>query len=179
MEFQESKTFSNLLKAYEGELKASTKYRIYGANAESEGYQNVGRIFEETSNNEKEHAEIWLRLIHNGEIPGTLENLEEAYSGERKEWQEMYREFSETAKEEGYDEIARLFDSVGYIEHHHDYRFERLAESLRKENVFCKDQNSIWICMNCGYVVKSVCAPKKCPVCGYPQGYFKLVCEDY
>lgn len=179
MDFKDSKTYRNLKKAYEGELLTCARYRIAGEQAKKENYQQISEIFYETSGNEQEHAEIWLRILNNGKKPETLENLCEAFKGETYEWTKMYREFAETAREEGYEDIARLFHGVGEIERHHDFRFRHLAENMENDRVFCKDCKTIWICMNCGNVYEGECAPLKCPICGFPKGYAKMNCENY
>lgn len=179
MEFKNSETYRNLQKAYEGELKACASYRIYARRAGREDYQQIAGIFEETSGNEQAHAEIWLRLLNGGKLPDTLENLDAACKGERYEWTKMYREFAATAEREGFQDIAKLFRKVAEIERHHDYRYERLADNIREEKVFCKENEVLWICLNCGNLYYGECAPEKCPVCGYPQGYAELNCENY
>ena len=179
MDFRKSRTYSNLQKALEGELMASTKYRIYGAKAAEEDYQQISEIFYETSGNEQEHAEIWMRLLNENNMPGTLENLKNACKGENYEWTRMYREFADTADQEGYHEIARLFRGVGDIERHHDYRFQQLRDNMELGRVFCQTGREVWICMNYGNLITGRCAPEKCPVCGYPQGFYKLNCENY
>lgn len=179
MNFKDSVTYQNLRKSYEGELMASTKYRIYGERARKENYQQIANIFDETSGNEQAHAKIWFRLLHEGEMPDTLENLLDSCKGERDEWTRMYREFAATAEKEGFQDIARLFREVAEIERHHDYRYEQLADNIKEGRVFCKDCEVLWICLNCGHLHYGTCAPEKCPVCGYPQGYAQLNCENY
>jgi rubrerythrin len=179
VDFNESQTFKNLNSALEGEKKASTTYRIYAQKAKDEDYMQIGEIFDETAGNEREHAEIWLKILNDGEVPDTLTNLQKAAAAENYEWTTMYKEFAKVAREEGYEDIATLFDSVGLIEKHHDYRFKRLAENMENGRVFCKDKESVWICMNCGNVYWGDCAPNICPVCAYPQGYYKINCENY
>lgn len=179
MEFQRSKTYANLMKAYEGELKASAKYHIYGKQAKKEGFEQISNIFQETSGNESEHAEIWLEFLDGNNERDTYHNLKDAASGEKHEWTSMYRGFAETAEKEGYSEIARLFRGVADIERHHDYRFEQLAENIRRDEVFCKRTEVVWICLNCGNIYHGKCAPENCPVCGYPRGYYELNCENY
>ncbi|MEG1947294.1 MAG: ferritin family protein [Lachnospiraceae bacterium] len=177
--WKDSQTYQNLKKAYEGELKASGKYRIYAQKAEKDGYRQIHDIFTETAGNEQEHAEIWLELLNSGSIPNTLENLREAYKGEKYEWTQMYQEFAKKAAEEGYYDISKLFHKVAEIEKHHDYRYERLAQNIMEESVFCKKRENAWICLNCGYIFYGSCAPDKCPVCGFLQGYYQLNCENY
>lgn len=179
MEFKESKTYKNLQKAYEGELKASTRYHIYGEKARDDGFEQIGDIFMETSHNEKEHAEIWLKLLNGGKIPSTLENLKEAAKGENYEWTTMYKQFADTAREEGFNKIADLFEGVARIENNHDGRFETLAWNIESDRVFCRENEAVWICTNCGNLTWAECAPKVCPVCGYPQGYYELYCEAF
>ena len=179
MDFKSSKTYENLQKNYKEESKTSTKYRIYGKKAKEDGYQQIGQIYDETSANEQEHAEIWFELIHESKEPTTYDNLVDAYQGEYYEWTQMYQEYADIAMQEGYVEIAQLFHGVARIEQHHDYRFEKLANNIQKGTVFCKDENEIWICMNCGNVYFGKCAPEICPVCGYLQGYYEINCENY
>lgn len=179
MEFKDSETFSNLQKAFDGEMKASTKYAIYSNKAREDGYEQIGDIFSETSKNEREHGEIWMKLLHCGEVPPTLDNLKDASGGEHYEWTTMYQGFARTARMEGYDEIADLFEGVAAIEHHHDYRFSELAKNIETEQVFCKRTEVLWVCLNCGNLFYGKCAPEECPVCGYPQAYYELNCENY
>ncbi len=179
MDFKSSKTFKNLQNALEGELKASTRYEIYSQKARDDGFEQIGNIFEETSHNEKEHAEIWLKIIDNGEIPYTLDNLKDAYGGETHEWTNMYPEYARTARAEGFNEVANLFERVANIERHHDFRFRELAKNIENGAVFCKRVENLWICLNCGNIVHGKCAPRKCPVCGYPQAYYELLEENF
>jgi rubrerythrin len=179
MEFKDSQTFINLNAALDGEKKASTTYRMYGEKARQENYIQIGEIFEETAGNECEHAEIWLKVLNDGEVPDTLTNLQNAADSENYEWTTMYKDYATVAREEGYDDIANLFEGVGLIEKHHDYRFKRLAQNIEDEKVFCKDNESVWICINCGNIYWGECAPNFCPVCVYPQGYYKINCENY
>jgi len=174
MDFQQSKTYNNLLTAYDWELGVSTKYSIFGDVARAEGFQQIGNIFDITSKNEKEHARIWLRRINNGQLPTTSENLSycaelENYSGNR-----MYRDFAMVAREEGYDDIAALFNGVGNIELNHQLRFQSWFEDVERNKVFCKDEVVLWVCMQCGNIMSGTCAPNPCPVCGFPQGYYRL-----
>lgn len=176
--FLESKTFKNLHTTLEGELKASAKYRIYGAKAREDGFEQIGNIFDETSHNEQEHAEVMMKILF-GEVPDTLENLKDASGGETHEFSTLYKQFAEDARAEGYPDIANIFDGIASIERHHDFRFDSLAENIQNGKVFCSNETTLWICLNCGYLASGVCAPEKCPVCGYPQAYFKLNCEDF
>ena len=179
MDFRDSKTYQNVLKTMEGEMKASATYAIYAAKARDDGYQQIGNIFDETSGNEREHAEIFMKLLNGGSVPDTLTNLKKAYSGENNEWTKMYLEFANQAREEGYEQIAKLYEGIIEIEKHHDFRFRTLAENIENNEVFCKDKPALWICLNCGALYWGICAPKKCPVCGYDQGYYELNCENY
>lgn len=179
MKFSESNTFKNILKTLDGELKASTKYEIYAMKAKEDGYEQIGNIFDETSGNEREHAEIMMKLIHNGEVPDTLTNLKDSISGENAEWTNLYKGFAEEARQEGYDAIGRLFDGIASIEEYHEFRYGELAKNLEQGTLFCKEEQVWWICLNCGYIYCGECAPKHCPVCGYPQGYFELYCRNY
>ncbi|WP_326907705.1 rubrerythrin family protein [Sedimentibacter sp. MB31-C6] len=179
VDFANSETYRNLQSAFQGELIASAKYQIYGTRARQDGYQQIGNIFDETARNEREHARIWLDQINSGQETTTYENLVEAYNLENYEWTEMYRQYAEKAREEGYEDIANLFEAVGLIERHHDFRFRQLAENIRTNRVFCKNNISVWICIICGNLVWNECAPERCPVCGYPQSYYELNCENY
>jgi rubrerythrin len=177
--FIESNTYRNLLAAFNGEATASTKYAIYGMKAKEDGFEQIGNIYEETSRNEREHAEIWFKLLHGGVIPTTLDNLKDSFGGENYEWTNMYMGYAEEAKKEGYSEIARLFEGVAAIERHHDARFRKLAQNIMYDKVFCKGTPVLWVCLNCGNLFYGECAPDPCPVCGYPQGYYQLNCENY
>jgi len=177
--FKQSKTYQNLQDAFTGETSASGKYAIFSLKAKEDGYEQIGNIFAETSGNEREHAEIWLKLMEGGEVPSTLDNLKTAYGGENYEWTSMYVGYAEEAEREGFPEIARLFEGVANIERHHDARFRKLAQNIMNEQVFCKRSNTIWVCINCGNLYYGECAPDPCPVCDYPQGYYQVNCENY
>lgn len=177
--FIESKTYKNLQEAFKGETSASGKYALYARKAEEDGYIQIANIFDETSRNEREHAELWMKLMYGGEVPSTLENLKEAYSGEGYEFTTMYPRFAEEAIREGYPEIAELFLGVAAIERHHNARFRKLAKNIMDDTVFCKGTKIVWICLNCGNLYYGECAPEICPVCGYPQGYYQVNCENY
>lgn len=178
MDLKDSKTFENLQKALERELKASTKYVIYSLKARAAGYEQLANIFDITSGNEKEHAEIWMKVMGGGELPDSIETLSDAIREESYEWNTMYPEFSRVAKEEGFTSIAKLFEQIGNIERHHDYRFERLRDNMEEGTVFCKQSERVWICLNCGNISWGECAPEICPVCEYPQGYYELFSEN-
>lgn len=179
MDFEQSQTYANLKKAFQGETGACGKYAVYARKAWEEGYRQIGNIFEETSRNEREHAEIWLKCMNGGEVPSTLENLKDAASGESYEWKTMYRDFAETARQEGYFDIADLFEGVRAIEHSHDARYQKLIKNMETRTVFFKPREVLWICLNCGNLVWDTCAPEVCPVCSYPRGYYQLHCENY
>lgn len=173
-----SKTLENLEAAFAGESGARNKYTYYASKAKKEGYNQIADFFLETANNEKEHAKMWFKLIHDG-IGTTEENLKDAAEGENYEWTEMYKEFAEVAKEEGFDDVARSFEAVAKIEKGHEERYNALLENVKNEKVFAKDEEEVWECGNCGYRVKGKNAPKVCPVCKHPQSYFFVVKKNY
>ena len=179
MELKGSKTEQNLMAAFAGESQARNKYTYYASKAKKEGFEQIAAIFEETAGNEKEHAKLWFKLLHGGDIPSTLENLEDAANGENYEWTDMYKEFAETAKEEGFDHIAFLFEGVAKIEKEHEDRYRALIDNVKNEMVFSKPAENMWICRNCGHVHFGASAPKVCPVCSHPQSYFELRCQNY
>ena len=179
MELKGTKTEKNLYAAFAGESQARCKYTYFASVAKKEGYEQIAAIFEETANNEKEHAKIWFKLLNGGDIPGTADNLLDAASGENYEWTEMYAEFAKTAKEEGFDRIAYLFEAVGKIEKHHEERYRKLLENVKDGLVFSRDGECIWQCSNCGHVHIGKKAPAMCPVCAHPQAYFELKAENY
>ena len=179
MELKGSRTEANLMAAFAGESQARNKYTYYASKAKKDGYEQIAAIFEETANNEKEHAKIWFKQLHGGEVPDTLTNLKDAAEGENYEWTDMYKEFAEVAKEEGFDQIARLFEMVAEIERHHEERFLRLAENVENDTVFHKDEETIWICRNCGHVYYGKDALKVCPVCNHKESYMELKANNY
>ena len=179
MELKGSKTEANLRTAFAGESQARNKYTYYASKAKKEGYVQIAKLFEETAANEKEHAKIWFKLLNGGDVPGTADNLLDAASGENYEWTEMYAEFAKTAKEEGCDRIAYLFEAVGKIEKHHEERYRKLLENVKDGLVFSRDGECIWQCSNCGHVHIGKKAPAMCPVCAHPQAYFELKAENY
>ena len=178
MELKGSKTEQNLLSAFAGESQARNKYTYYASKARKEGYNQIASIFEETANNEKEHAKIWFKLLHDG-MPSTTENLKDAADGENYEWTDMYAKFAKEAKEEGFDKIAYLFEAVGKIEKEHEERYRKLLENLENGSVFEKDGEVYWICQNFGHIHKGKSPPKVCPVCAHPQSYFEVRAENY
>ena len=179
MELKGSKTEKNLMAAFAGESQAINKYTYFASKAKKDGYEQIASIFEETANNEKEHAKIWFKLLNGGDISDTKENLEAAASGENYEWTEMYKEFAETAKEEGFEKIAYLFEEVAKIEKEHEKRYMTLLGNINDDMVFKKGEETVWICRNCGHVYVGDEAPKVCPVCNHPQSYFEKKSENY
>ena len=179
MELNGSKTMNNLLAAFAGESQAHTKYLYYAAKARKNGFEQIAAIFEETANNEKEHAEIWFKLINGGKMPETLNNLTDAAAGENYEWTDMYAGFAQTAKEEGFDHIAYLFEHVAQIEKEHENRYRKLIENINDGLVFSRDGDRIWQCRNCGHIFIGKAAPDICPVCSHNRGYFQIKPENY
>lgn len=179
MELKGSKTEKNLMEAFAGESQARNKYTYYASKAKKDGYEQIAAIFEETANNEKEHAKLWFKELNGGVIPDTIVNLEDAASGENFEWTDMYKEFAEVAKEEGFDRIADLFEKVGEIEKHHEERYLKLLQNIKDERVFHKDGDKIWICRNCGYVYTGKDALEVCPVCKHPQSFMEQKADNY
>ena len=173
MELKGSKTEANLMTAFAGESQARNKYTYYASKARKEGFVQIANIFEETANNEKEHATFWFKLLHDGEVPTTDVNLLDAAEGENYEWTDMYAEFAKTAKEEGFDRIAFLFEAVGKIEKEHEERYRKLLENVKEGKVFNKEGKVAWICGNCGHIHFGEAAPEVCPVCSHPKAYFE------
>ena len=178
MEFKGSRTEANLATAFAGESQARNKYTYYASKAKKEGYEQIAKLFLETADNEKEHAKIWFKLLHDG-IPGTAENLADAAAGENYEWTDMYATFAKEAKEEGFDRIAWLFEAVGRIEKEHEERYRALLKNVEENKVFAKDGEMVWICSNCGHIHVGKSAPEVCPVCEHPKAYFQLVAKNY
>lgn len=179
LELKGSQTEKNLLAAFAGESQAYTKYTYYASKAKKDGYVQIGKLFEETASNEKEHAKIWFKLLNGGVIPETTENLKDAAAGENYEWTDMYREFAQQAREEGFTQIAELFDGVAAIERMHEERYRKLLSNIEGDCVFSKDGDVIWECANCGHIVIGKKAPEVCPVCHHPQAYFMVKAENY
>lgn len=173
-----SKTEKNLMEAFAGESMARNKYTYYASKAKKDGFVQIANLFEETANNEKEHAKIWFKLLHDG-IQDTAENLSDAAAGENYEWTDMYRRFAEDAREEGFDNIAALFEGVAAIEKEHEERYRKLLENVKEGIVFSKDGDRIWKCGNCGHIHIGPTAPGVCPVCNHPQAYFEIKAENY
>ena len=179
MELKGSKTEQNLMAAFAGESDARNKYTYYASKAKKDGYEQIAAIFEETANNEKEHAKLWFKLLHDGEIPDTNTNLMDAAAGENYEWTDMYQEFAKTAKEEGFNKIAFLFEEVAKIEKSHEERYKKLLKNITDEVVFSSDDDKIWICRNCGHIVIGKKAPEVCPVCNHPKSFFERKADNY
>jgi len=179
MELKGSKTEENLMKAFAGESQARNKYTYFASKAKKDGYEQIAAIFEETANNEKEHAKMWYKELHGGSVPSTIDNLKEAADGENYEWTDMYEEFAKTAEEEGFKSIALKFRQVAAIEKHHEERYRKLLKNIDDEVVFSRDDEKIWICRNCGHIVVGKKAPDVCPVCAHPQSYFEIKAENY
>ena len=174
-----SKTEANLWTAFAGESQARNKYTYFASKAKKEGFVQIAALFEETANNEKEHAKIWFKLLHGGEIGSTAENLLAAAEGENYEWTDMYAEFAKVARAEGFDDIATLFDGVAAIEKEHEERYRKLLANVKGDLVFSKDGDAVWQCSNCGHIVVGKKAPEVCPVCAHPQAYFQVRAENY
>ncbi len=179
MKLKGTKTEENLKEAFAGESKARNKYTYYSSKAKKDGFEQIAKIFEETANNEKEHAKIWFKLLNGGEIADTLQNLKDAVESENYEWTDMYVRFAKDAKEEGFDDIAFLFESVAQIEKMHEERYKILFNNVLNNEVFKKNTEKLWECGNCGYTVTAKEAPAKCPVCEHEQSYFMLKEKNY
>ena len=179
MELKGSRTEANLQAAFAGESQAHTKYQYYASKAKKEGYVQISNIFLETSKNEKEHAKLWFKYLHDGDVPDTITNLNDAADGENYEWTDMYDEFAKVAEEEGFKEIAAKFRMAGAIEKEHEERYRKLIGNVEGGLVFSRDGDRTWICSNCGHIVIGSKAPEICPVCAHPKAYFELRAENY
>ena len=178
-ELKGSKTLENLLYAFAGESMARNKYTYFASQARKDGYVQIAEIFEETAANEKEHAKMWFKLANGGKIDGTMENLAAAAAGENEEWTQMYAEFAKVAKEEGFNDIAFLFEGVARVEKEHEERYLTLLENVKEGKVFKAEEAVKWHCGNCGHVYEGEEAPQVCPVCAHPQSYFRIKAENY
>ena len=178
-ELKGTKTEQNLMTAFAGESQARNKYTYFASKAKKEGYVQIAKIFEETADNEKEHAKLWFKLLEGGSVKDTISNLKAAAEGENFEWTDMYDGFAKEAKEEGFDEIAALFEGVAAIEKEHEERYLKLLENVQNGFVFSKEGDAIWVCINCGHVHVGRTAPQICPVCSYPQAFFEVKAENY
>lgn len=174
-----TKTEANLQTAFAGESQARNKYTYYASKAKKEGYEQIAALFLETANNEKEHAEIWFKLLHGDSIPDTPTNLKDAAAGENYEWTDMYANMAKDAKEEGFDHIAFLFENVAKIEKHHEERYLKLLSNVEGGLVFSRDGDTMWQCSNCGHIVIGKKAPEICPVCSHAKAYFQILAENY
>ena len=179
MELKGSKTEANLMAAFAGESQAHTKYKYYASKAKKDGYEQIASIFEETSNNEKEHAKLWFKALHGGDVPDTLTNLKDAANGENYEWTDMYKHFAEVAREEGFNDIAYLFEEVAKIEKTHEERYLKLVGNIEDNLVFQRGEEKVWICRNCGHIHVGNNAPAVCPVCKHPQSFMEIRAENY
>ena len=179
MELKGTKTEQNLMTAFAGESQARNKYTYYASQAKKEGFVQISKIFEETANNEKEHAKIWFKFLHDGSIPQTLINLQDAADGENYEWTDMYATFAKEAKEEGFEQLAILFELVGKIEKEHEERYRKLLANLKNDTVFEKAEKVTWECSNCGYSFDGESAIELCPVCKHPKAYFFMKAKNY
>lgn len=177
-ELKGSRTEANLMAAFSGESQARNKYTYYASKAKKDGYVQISRIFEETAANEKEHAELWFKLLHGGSVPGTEANLADAAAGEHYEWTEMYADFAKIAKEEGFDKIAAMFEGVAKIEASHEKRYLDVLANIKEGKVFERDEVVVWKCSNCGHIHSSKNAPAICPVCDHDRAYFELLGKD-
>ena len=179
MELKGSKTEQNLMTAFAGESQARNKYTYFASKAKKEGYEQIAAIFQETADNEKEHAKMWFKLLNGGDIGTTADNLQAAADGENYEWTDMYAEFAKTAKEEGFTHIAYLFEEVAKIEKEHEARYLKLLENVKEGKVFEAGEVKVWKCRNCGHIVVGTKAPEVCPVCAHPKAYFEIKAENY
>lgn len=179
MNLEGTKTQANLMAAYAGESEATNKYTYYASKAKKDGFVQISKLFEETAGNEREHAKIWFKLLHNGTVADTATNLKDAAGGENYEWTEMYPQFAKEAEEEGFTEIAALFRMVAEIEKEHEQRYLKLLENVEQGLVFSRDGERIWKCSNCGHIVIGKETPEVCPVCSHPKAYFELKAENY
>ncbi len=179
MELKGSKTEQNLLTAFSGESQARMKYDYYASQAKKDGYEQIAAIFDETARNEKEHAKLWFKFLNNGKVPDTMTNLHDAASGENYEWTDMYANMAKEAYEEGFNEIARLFEGVAEIEKDHEERYRKLISNIEGNSVFHKEEEVVWICRNCGHVYRGKDALKNCPVCDHAESYMELRAVNY
>ena len=174
-----TRTEANLLAAFAGESQARNKYTYYASRAKKDGYEQIAALFQETADNEKEHAKLWFKLLKGGAVPDTMTNLADAAAGENYEWTDMYATFAKEAREEGFTEIAALFEGVAKIEKEHEERYLALLKNIEDGVVFKKDNVRVWKCRNCGHIHVGESAPEVCPVCAHPQAYFELQAKNY
>lgn len=179
MELKGSRTEKNLAVAFAGESQARNKYTYFASKAKKEGYEQIAALFLETAENEKEHAKLWFKYLEGGEIKSTVDNLQAAANGENYEWTEMYKEFAEVAREEGFEKIALQFEGVAKIEKEHEERYLKLLENVKGGKVFVSEDVVVWKCRNCGHIHVGKCAPELCPVCAHPKAYFELRAKNF
>ena len=179
MELKGSRTEKNLEEAFSGESMARNKYTYYAEKAREEGYEEIAEYFDETAVNEREHARIWFKLLHDGDVPTTETNLEDGADGEHYEWTDMYPSFAAKAREEGLNEIAAVFDAVSIAEKQHEKRYNDFRANIEGKRVFKRDDPVTWRCINCGYLFEGTEPPQKCPACAHPQSYFELLGENW
>lgn len=179
MDLKGSKTEANLQTAFAGESMARNKYTYFASKAKKDGYVQISKIFEETAANEKEHAKLWYKLLNGGAVGSTIENLKEAAEGENYEWTDMYNQFAKEAREEGFDDIAALFEGVAAIEKEHEERYRKLLANIEGDLVFSRDGDVVWQCSNCGHICVGKKAPEECPVCAHPQAHFEIKATNY
>ena len=177
--YKGTKTEENLKAAFAGESQARNKYDYFASKAKKDGYEQIAAIFAETALNEKEHAKMWYKELHGGEVEPTEINLESAAEGENYEWTDMYVGFAKTAREEGFEELAKKFEGVAAIEKSHEERYRKLLKNIKDKVVFSRDGNTIWVCRNCGHIVVGKDAPEICPVCSHPKSYFEIKSQNY
>lgn len=177
MELKDSKTWENLMASFAGESQAYTKYQWFAAQAKKQGYNQISNIFTETAMNEKAHAKVWFKYLNGGQVPDTLDCLQQAWDGEEFEYTDMYKNFAAVAQEEGFTEIAKKMEMIGVVESHHRDRFQDMMNLINNNLCFEKPEEVTWMCLNCGYMVKSKVAPKICPICKHPQGWFEVVVD--
>ena len=178
-ELKGTKTEKNLLEAFAGESQARNKYTYFASKAKKDGYVQIAALFEETANNEKEHAKIWFKYLEGGAVKDTISNPQAAAAGETYEWTDMYDRMAKEAEEEGFTEIAAKMRGVAAIERHHEERYRKLLKNIEDGIVFSRDGDTIWQCRNCGHVVIGQKAPEVCPVCDHPQSYFEVLAQNY
>lgn len=178
-ELKGTKTEQNLKAAFAGESQARNKYTYYASQAKKDGYEQIAEVFTKTADNEKEHAKMWFKLLHDGTIPTTIDNLIDAAAGENEEWTSMYKKMAEEARAEGFNEIALKFEGVAKIEKAHEERYKKLAEVIKNKTVFQKSEKKAWICRNCGHIHVGKEPPKVCPICNHPQSYFEILNEEF
>lgn len=179
MDFKGSRTEANLMAAFAGESQARNKYSYYASQAKKEGFEQIAAIFQETADNEKEHAKLWFKALHENKVPDTKTNLADAAGGENYEWTTMYAEFAKAAEEEGFDRIAKLFKMVGEIEKSHEERYNNLLKNLEEGKIFVSDDEVVWVCRNCGHLHVGKAAPEGCPVCAHPKAFFERKAANY